>query len=53
LAEIEKGAIEKALELNHFIQKDAAKLLGVSSRVLNYKISQYNITHPSWRKNSN
>jgi transcriptional regulator with GAF, ATPase, and Fis domain len=53
LSEIEKVAIEKALEMSHFIQKDAAKLLGISSRVLNYKISQFNITHPSWRKNSN
>lgn len=52
LGEIEKAAIQKALEQCFYIQKDAAELLGISSRVLNYKISQHNITHPSWRKNS-
>ena len=52
LDDIEKAAIQKALELSHYVQKDAAELLSISSRVLNYKISQYDITHPSWRKNT-
>ncbi len=52
LAHVEKATILKALEVSRFIQKDAAKLLGISSRVLNYKISQHNITHSSWRKNA-
>jgi len=52
LTEIENAAVKRALEMSHYIQKDAAKLLGISSRVLNYKISQYNITHPSWRRNT-
>ncbi len=53
LSEVEKAAILKALEISHYVQKDAARLLGISSRVLNYKISQLGITHPSWRKHTN
>jgi transcriptional regulator with GAF, ATPase, and Fis domain len=33
------------------VQKDAAQLLGVSSRVLNYKIKRFGFTHPSWKQN--
>jgi len=46
----EKELILKALEESLWIQKDAAKCLGVSPRVLNYKIRKFNITHPRWRK---
>jgi len=52
LRELEKNAIIRALEISHYVQKEAAKLLGISSRSLNYKIAQYGITHPSWRKHS-
>ncbi len=47
----EKSLILKALEITNFVQVDAAKLLGLSKRTLNYKISRFKITHPSWRKN--
>lgn len=46
----EKTHILKALEENLWIQKDAAKVLGISPRTLNYKIKKYQITHPRWRK---
>ncbi len=52
LNDTEKQVILRALETRNFVQKDAAELLGISSRALNYKISQHNITHPSWRKNA-
>ncbi|MFQ5605202.1 MAG: sigma-54 interaction domain-containing protein [bacterium] len=52
LAEIEKETILRALQVSNWIQKDAAILLGVSPRALNYKINQYDITHPSWKKNT-
>jgi len=52
LEEIEKGAIMKALQMSNWIQKDAARLLGISARALNYKINQHDITHPSWKKNN-
>jgi two-component system response regulator AtoC len=51
LEKLEKEAIVKALEVSKWIQKDAAKLLSISPRSLNYKIKFHNITHPSWKKN--
>jgi len=39
------------LERTDYVQKEAAKLLNVSSRVLNYKIKQFGITHPKWSQN--
>ncbi len=47
----EKEMILNALELSLWIQKDAAKHLGITPRALNYKIKKYAITHPSWLKN--
>lgn len=52
LDKVEHKVIMTALEKVDFVQKDAANLLGISSRVLNYKISKHKITHPSWRKNA-
>jgi DNA-binding NtrC family response regulator len=47
----EKEIILKALQGSLWIQKDAAKLLGISPRTLNYKINKFGITHPRWRRN--
>jgi DNA-binding NtrC family response regulator len=47
----EKELIIQALEDNLWVQKNAAKKLGISPRALNYKINKFNITHPNWRKN--
>jgi len=47
----EKRLIIATLETNLWIQKLAAKELGVSPRCLNYKIKKYNITHHTWRRN--
>ena len=51
LEKSEKDNIVEALEGSDWIQKDAAKKLGVSPRVLNYKIRKFGITHSRWRKN--
>jgi transcriptional regulator with GAF, ATPase, and Fis domain len=51
LDEVEKNFVVQALERTNFVQKEAAKLLNVSSRVLNYKIKQFGITHPKWSQN--
>ncbi|NIO03422.1 MAG: hypothetical protein GTN74_02075 [Proteobacteria bacterium] len=51
LSDMEKNTITEALEKTHWIQQDAAKLLGVSKRVIHYKIKKYGITHPRWIKN--
>ncbi len=47
----EKDLIAKALQKTNWVQKDAAKMLGISARSLNYKIKKYQITHSRWRKN--
>ena len=51
MEEVEKNLIIQALEKKNWIQKDAAALLNISSRVLNYKIKRFGITHESWRQN--
>lgn len=52
LEAIEKEAILRALEMRNWVQKDAAQLLAISPRALNYKINYHNITHPTWKKNT-
>ena len=51
LEDAERELIEQALERCKWVQKDAARLLGVSSRALNYKIKSFGITHPGWKQN--
>jgi DNA-binding NtrC family response regulator len=50
LKELERGAIERALRLSGGVQKEAAKLMGVTPRVLNYKIGEMRIDWKSFRK---
>ncbi len=47
----ERETILKALEDSLWIQKEAAKRLGISPRALNYRIQKHGITHTRWRKN--
>ncbi|HPR54749.1 MAG TPA: sigma-54 dependent transcriptional regulator [Deltaproteobacteria bacterium] len=51
LALSEKEMILDALRKNDWIQKEAASMLGISKRVIHYKIRKYGITHPRWIKN--
>jgi DNA-binding NtrC family response regulator len=51
LEEAERELILQALERCGWVQKEAARLLGISSRALNYKIKRFAITHPSWKHN--
>jgi DNA-binding NtrC family response regulator len=51
LREVERRLILEALGRTGWVQKDAAGLLGVSRRKLNYMIQRMGITHPSWRRN--
>ncbi len=51
LKELEKEAVLEALEKSNYVQKEAAKLLGISKRVIHYKIQQFEIKHPRWIKN--
>jgi DNA-binding NtrC family response regulator len=47
----ERSLIQLALDESLWIQKDAAARLGITPRILNYKIKKFGITHPRWRKN--
>jgi transcriptional regulator with PAS, ATPase and Fis domain len=49
--EQEKELIFRALEDNLWIQKDAARQLGISPRSLNYRVKKLGISHHRWRKN--
>jgi transcriptional regulator with PAS, ATPase and Fis domain len=51
LAVSEKEMILDALKKYDWVQKDAAKALGISKRVMHYKIQKYSITHHRWLKN--
>jgi DNA-binding NtrC family response regulator len=50
LEELERRAIERALRQTRGVQKDAAELLGITPRVLNYKIQVLNIDWKSFRE---
>ena len=47
LAEIERLAIVEALKMARWVQKDAAELLDISPRMMNYKINTLHIEFPA------
>jgi DNA-binding NtrC family response regulator len=51
LAQVERAVVLEALQRTRYVQKEAAQLLRVSRRKLNYMIRRMGITHPSWRRN--
>jgi DNA-binding NtrC family response regulator len=51
LEEAERRLILQALERAGWVQKEAARLLGLSSRALNYRVRKLGLTHPRWRQN--
>ena len=51
LYELERSLILEALGRCDWNQGRTAGLLGISARVLNYKIKNYGMTHSSWRVN--
>jgi transcriptional regulator with GAF, ATPase, and Fis domain len=50
LEEIERRALIEALKMSNWVQKDAAQLLAISPRVINYKIKTLKIAFPRGRK---
>jgi transcriptional regulator with GAF, ATPase, and Fis domain len=46
LEEIERMALIEALKMSNWVQKDAAELLSISPRVMNYKIKTLGIDFP-------
>ncbi|HEY8369394.1 MAG TPA: sigma-54 dependent transcriptional regulator [Thermodesulfobacteriota bacterium] len=51
LDELEREAILEALERSGWVQKDAAALLGISLRAMNYRVKALGIRHERWRRN--
>jgi len=51
LQESERRLVLEALQSCGWVQKEAARRLGLSSRALNYRIHKLGITHPAWRQN--
>jgi DNA-binding NtrC family response regulator len=49
LEEIERQALIEALKMSNWVQKDAAELLSISPRVMNYKIKTLSIEMPRRR----
>ena len=50
LEDIERMSIVEALKMSNWIQKDAAELLAISPRVMNYKIKVLKIDFPRGRR---
>jgi Nif-specific regulatory protein len=50
LEEVERLAIVEALKMSNWVQKDAAELLSISPRVMNYKIKTLGIEFPKGRR---
>ncbi len=52
LEEIERQALVEALRMSNWVQKDAAELLNISPRVMNYKIKTLHIDYPRGRRDA-
>jgi transcriptional regulator with GAF, ATPase, and Fis domain len=50
IEEIEHQAHVEALKMSNWVQKDAAELLSISPRVMNYKIKTLGIDFPRARR---
>jgi transcriptional regulator with GAF, ATPase, and Fis domain len=48
----ERNLILKALHQSQWVQRNAAALLGLSPRALNYRLKRLGITHPDWKRNN-
>lgn len=51
LKDAERELILAALRRANWVQKDAARLLGITKRAMHYKVELHSITHPAWTKN--
>ena len=50
LEDVERHALIEALKMSNWVQKDAAELLSISPRVMNYKIKTLGIEFPRGRR---
>jgi DNA-binding NtrC family response regulator len=51
LQDVERSLIIETLEACNWVQKDAAEMLGISKRVMNYKVKQLGLANARWLKN--
>ncbi|MEW6440747.1 MAG: sigma-54 dependent transcriptional regulator [bacterium] len=51
LVDMEKMLVLDALEKANWVQKEAARFLGISRRVMHYKIQKFGIRNPNWVRN--
>jgi DNA-binding NtrC family response regulator len=51
LDDMERALIIETLEICNWVQKDAAAMLGISKRVMNYKVKQLGLANARWLKN--
>ena len=51
LDDMERSLIVETLEACNWVQKDAAAMLGISKRVMNYKVKQLGLANSRWLKN--
>ena len=51
LDDVERSLIIETLEASNWVQKDAAEMLGISKRVMNYKVKQLGLANARWLKN--
>ncbi|MCK5679940.1 sigma-54-dependent Fis family transcriptional regulator, partial [bacterium] len=51
LDDVERSLIVETLEACNWVQKDAAEMLGISKRVMNYKVKQLGLANARWLKN--
>ena len=51
LDEMERSLIIETLKVCNWVQKDAAAMLGISKRVMNYKVKQLGLANSRWLKN--
>lgn len=51
LDDVERSLIVETLEACNWVQKDAAEMLGISKRVMNYKVKQLGLANDRWLKN--
>src|SRR5918993_2865150 len=52
LEEVERPTLIEALKMSNWVQKDAAELLAISPRVMNYKIKTLGIDFPRGRRSA-
>src|SRR4029078_13461781 len=50
LEEVERLTLIEALKMSNWVQKDAAELLSISPRVMNYKINKLGIDYSRGRR---